>query len=335
MSTKKVNPAPPFDAELAPVLAEITKLIPSTLSLDDLLAMRTPPQDSAINDLLAARDMVREDRTIPGLEGDPDITVSTFRQRKHVVSGPGVYFIHGGGMVLGDRLGGVDMALEWIQLFDAVVISVEYRLAPEHPDPAPIHDCYAGLAWTAARAGELGFEPGRLIIAGGSAGGGLAAGTTLMARDQGGPALAAQILVCPMLDDRNQTISSHQIDGIGLWDRRSNDAGWDALLGDRRNTNHVSIYAAPARATDLSGLPPAYIDCGSTEVFRDEDVAYASAIWETGGAAELHVWAGGFHSFDGAAPQAAVSIAARGTRTRFVARVLGLPAPSVDPLSVG
>ncbi len=236
-------------------------------------------------------------------------------------------------MVIGDRFGGVD--LEWVQRFDAVAISVEYRLAPEHPDPAPVRDCYAGLVWTAAHAGELGFDPERLIIAGGSSGGGLAAGTALMARDQGGPALAAQILLCPMLDDRNETISSHQIDGIGLWDRRSNDAGWDALLGNRRQTDQVSIYAAPARATDLSGLPPAYIDCGSAEVFRDEDVAYASAIWAAGGIAELHVWAGGFHAFDGMAPEAAVSVAAREMRTRFVARILGVSNPTVGPLSPG
>jgi acetyl esterase/lipase len=335
MSTKQGYPAPPFDAELAPVLAEITSTVPSTLSLDDLLAMRAPPQVSAIDELLAARDMVREDHTVPGLEDDPDITVSIVKKRTHVPGGPGIYCIHGGGMVLGDRLAGVGMAVEWVQLFDAVAISVEYRLAPENPDPAPIRDCYAGLVWTAAHAGEIGFDPERLIIAGASSGGGLTAGTALMARDKRGPAPAAQVLVCPMLDDRNQTISSHQIDGIGLWDRRSNDAGWDALLGDRRGTDQVSIYAAPARATDLSGLPPAYIDCGSAEVFRDEDVAYASAIWAAGGVAELHVWAGGFHSFDGMAPQAAVSVAARETRTRFVARILGISDLTVGPLSVG
>jgi len=335
MSTEQGNPAPPFDAELAPVLAEITSVIPSTISLDDLIAMRAMPQMPSINDLLAARDFVREDRTVPGLTGDPDIMVSILKKRTHVPGGPGIYYIHGGGMVLGDRMAGVDMALGWAEFFDAMVVSVEYRLAPEHPDPAPIHDCYAGLVWTAAHAGELGLDSRRLIIAGASSGGGLTAGTTLMARDKGGPALAAQMLLCPMLDDRNETISSYQIDGIGLWDRRSNDAGWDALLGDRRKTDQVSIYAAPARATDLSGLPPAYIDCGSAEVFRDEDVAYASAIWAAGGVAELHVWAGGFHSFDGMAPRAAVSVAARETRSRFVARILGVSELPVGPLSVG
>lgn len=335
MSTEQAYPAPPFDVELAPVLAEINSIVPSTISLDYLIAARAMSQVPPIDDLLAARDFVREDRTVPGLESDPDITVSILKKRTHVPGGPGIYYIHGGGMVLGNRMAGVDMALGWAEFFDAMVVSVEYRLAPEHPDPAPIHDCYAGLVWTAAHAGELGFDPGRLIIAGASSGGGLTAGTTLMARDKGGPALAAQMLLCPMLDDRNETISSYQIDGIGLWDRRSNDAGWDALLGDRRKTDQVSIYAAPARATDLSGLPPAYIDCGSAEVFRNEDVAYASAIWAAGGVAELHVWAGGFHSFDGMAPRAAVSVAARETRSRFVARILGVSELPFGPLSVG
>ncbi len=325
MSREQKYPAPPFDAELAPALAEMN----ATASLDDLIAARAMPQVPAIEDLLVARNLVREDRTIPGLEGDPDITVSIFKKRTHVPGGPGFYNIHGGGMVGGDRMTGVDLALEWVQFFNGVAVSVEYRLAPEHPDPAPIHDCYAGLVWTAALAGELGFDPGRLIVAGGSAGGGLAAGTALMARDNGGPALAAQILATPMLDDRNETISSYQIDGIGVWDRGCNEVGWNALLGDRRKTDQVSMYAAPARATDLSGLPPTYVDCGSAEVFRDEDVAYASAIWAAGGIAELHIWAGGYHAFEAIVPQAAVSVAAHETRMQFVARILGVAGRAV------
>ena len=111
MSTKQDYPAPPFDAELAPVLAEVTSALPSTISLDDLLAMRAPPPLAAIDELLAAHDMVYEDRTVPGREGDPDITVSIFRKRTHVAGGPGIYNIHGGGMVIGDRIGGIGAAL--------------------------------------------------------------------------------------------------------------------------------------------------------------------------------------------------------------------------------
>lgn len=324
MSTKTIHPAPPFDPELGAVLALIGPQLPSTLTREMIAPMRSASITPPIEEILAARPgIIHEDRVIPGPAGAPDITVTIFARADHKPGGPGIYHTHGGGMVIGDRFTGIDGVLEWVQLTDAVAVTVEYRLAPEDPDPAPVEDCYAGLVWMAEHADELRFDANRLIIAGGSAGGGLAAGVSLMARDKGGPALAGQVLIYPMLDDRNETVSSRQIDGIGVWDRGSNDTGWDALLGDRRKTAEVSIYAAPSRATDLSGLPPAYIDCASAEVFRDEDVAYASLIWACGGVAELHVWPGGFHGFDMLAPQAALSIAMRETRTAWVRRILG------------
>ncbi|MYX20473.1 alpha/beta hydrolase fold domain-containing protein, partial [Streptomyces sp. SID8380] len=157
----------------------------------------------------------------------------------------------------------------------------------------------------------------------GSAGGGLAAGVALAARDRGGPALLGQLLMCPMLDDRNDTPSAVQMAGTGLWDREANHMGWTALLGERRGGPDVSPYAAPARAVDLAGLPPAFVDVGSAETFRDEDVAYASRLWACGVQTELHVWPGGFHGFDGIAPQAALSQTARTTRTEWLRRLLG------------
>ena len=163
-------------------------------------------------------------------------------------AGPGVYLIHGGGMVGGSRWAVVPMLVEWVLEYDAVAATVEYRLAPEFGDPVPVEDCYAGLEWFAGTADVLGFDPRRLLIGGPSAGGGLSIGTTLLARDRGGPMPAAMLLMWPMLDDRNETISAQQIDGVGIWDRTSNETGWTALLGDRRGTDDVSIYAAPARA---------------------------------------------------------------------------------------
>lgn len=321
--SSEVHPAPPFDPELQQVLAAISSMMPSTLTPELIGPMRSASVTPPVEELLAGREIVHTERTVPGPEGAPDLVVSVFARRDHVAGGPGIYHTHGGGMIIGDRFTGIDVVLEWVELMDAVAVSVEYRLAPEHPDPAPVQDCYAGLVWTSQHADELGFDPERLIIAGGSAGGGLAAGVTLMARDQGGPALAGQVLIYPMIDDRNETVSSRQIDGSGVWDRGSNDTGWDAYLGDRRKTDQVSVYAAPARATDLSGLPPAFIDVGSAEVFRDEDVAYASLIWASGGVAELHVWPGGFHGFDLMAPDAALSVSMRETRTKWVRHLLG------------
>jgi acetyl esterase/lipase len=226
-------------------------------------------------------------------------------------------------MIIGDNRMGVAEPLDWSQALGGLaVVSVEYRLAPDHPHPAPVEDCYAGLRWTAEHAGELGLDPARIIVAGASAGGGLAAALALLARDRGGPALAGQLLMCPMLDDRNDTPSCHQMTGVGVWDRTSNHTSWSALLGEARGGPEVSPYAAPARASDLSGLPPAFIDVGSAETFRDEDVAYAGRIWQAGGRAELHVWPGGFHGFDMLAPRAKLSRDARAARVRWLRRLL-------------
>ena len=147
------------------------------------------------------------------------------------------------------------------------------------------------------------------------------AGMVLMARDRNGPAIAAQILICPMLDHRNTTPSSRQFAGEpGVWTREKNLFAWQAVL--KGQEDGVSSYVSPALETDLAGLPTTYIDAGTAEVFRDEDVAYASQIWAAGGQAELHVWAGGFHGFDALFPHADISMAARAARSAWLARVL-------------
>ncbi|MGN6220586.1 MAG: alpha/beta hydrolase [Microbacterium sp.] len=317
---------PPFDPELAAALSAIDSSLPPTLTPDMIPALRSmviPGLPSAA-EALAHAGLVAHDVTIPGYGGD-EIVVSVIqsKDRPETATGPGFFFTHGGGMIIGDRWTGVIALTDWLHRYDGVAVTVEYRLAPEFPDPVPVEDCYAGLLWTAANAADLGIDLDRLLIAGGSAGGGLAAGVALLARDRRGPRLAGQLLMYPMLDDRDQTTSTLQIDGVGVWDRGSNVTGWSALLGDRRGTDDVSIYAAPSRATDLSDLPPAFIDCGSAEVFRDEDVAYAGAIWAAGGEAELHVWPGGFHAFEGLVPQAALSREMVAARDNWVRRILG------------
>jgi acetyl esterase/lipase len=314
---------PPFDPDLAPVLAAMRESLPATMTLARVLEMRAllaslAPADEAI---LARGVASIERRMIQAADG-AEIELTIFQPKERSASTPGIYTIHGGGMVLGDAMTNIDVSLDWALRFQTVLVSVDYRLAPEHPDPTPVLDCYAGLEWTAKNAAELGFDAAKLIVAGGSAGGGLAAGCALMARDKGGPPLLGQLLMCPMVDDRNETVSSHQIDGDGIWDRGSNEMGWTALLGNSRGGPDVSPYAAPGRAADLSGLPPAFIDVGSAEVFRDESVNYASRIWAAGGEAELHVWSGGFHGFDFMVPDVAISRAARSAREAWVARLL-------------
>lgn len=303
----------------------IVGVIPSTITPDMIPAIRSGPagQQSHSDDELS-RDGEFEvfERTVPGPAGDPDIIVLVCRPTGAVAPTPAIYHTHGGGMILGDRRSGLPDMLDLAASVGAAVISVEYRLAPEHPHPAPVEDCYAGLLWTAANTTELNIDLNRIIVAGASSGGGLAAAMALMARDRGGPELAGQMLLAPMLDDRNDTASSLQMAFRGVWDHISNETGWTALLGDARGEPDVSPYAAPARETDLSDLPPAFIYGGSTETFRDEDVAYASAIWRAGGQAELHVWSGGFHGFDFMAPQAAVSQAAKAARASWMRRIL-------------
>ncbi|MEW2401101.1 alpha/beta hydrolase [Streptomyces sp. NPDC046862] len=316
---------PPFDPELAAALEVVAESLPSSFTLDGIAELRQGLASMDQPEEALSRDgfFEVEDRTVPGPQGAPDISLLICRPAGSAGGRPVIYNTHGGGMILGNNRIGIDLALDWARELDAVVVSVEYRLAPEHPHPAPVEDVYAGLLWTAEHAKEIGGDPERIVIVGGSAGGGLTAALALLARDRGGPRPIGQMLMCPMLDDRNDTPSSHQMAGLGVWDRAANETGWTALLGDRRGGPDVSPYAAPARAEDLSGLPPALLDVGSAETFRDETVAYASRIWQAGGVAELHVWPGGFHGYEGFAPQAAVSQATVGARLAWLRRLVG------------
>ena len=317
---------PPFDPELAAVLEMIKDTLPPGLAMDEIEAVRSGPgiEMLANMDLTLGGAFEVEDRIVPGPENAPDISLLICRPVAPATDGPlpVIYHVHGGGMVLGNNRVGVDTPLRWAKELGAVVVSVEYRLAPENPYPAPIDDVYAGLLWTADHAEEIGADAERIVIAGGSAGGGLAAALALLLRDRKGPRPVGQLLMCPMLDDRNDTPSVYQMEGLGAWDRTANDTGWTALLGERRGGPDVSPYAAPARAEDLSGLPPAFLDVGSAETFRDEVVAYATRLWQAGGAAELHVWPGGFHGFESFAPQAVLSQACQAAQLEWLRRLL-------------
>ncbi|MET0887759.1 MAG: alpha/beta hydrolase [Mycetocola sp.] len=261
-----------------------------------------------------------DEHLVSGPEGAPDVALIVCRPTSATAPTPVLFYIHGGGMFSGtarDTLGDIVSLAATIR---AAVVSVEYRLAPETPHPGPIEDCFAGLIWTVSHAEEIGVDPDRVVLIGGSAGGGLAAALALLARDRGAPALSGQLLMCPMLDDRNNSPSVRQMASLRMWNQSDNEVGWTALLGADRG-EEVSPYAAPARATDLAGLPPTFIDVGSADSFRDEDVSYASRIWAAGGEAELHVWPGGFHGFESIAPQAALSRAAVGARTSWLRRL--------------
>ncbi|HEY1133735.1 MAG TPA: alpha/beta hydrolase [Nocardioides sp.] len=315
---------PDFDPELRAGLAVVGGMFPPTITPRLIDFMRVSYASRPVDDELAARGITRRDVTIAGHGGDP-VEVSVLSPPDVSGARPGVVYAHSGGLMFGDRFSGLDLVLDWVTRLGVVLVTVEYRLAPEHPDPYPREDLYAALEWTARRAGDHGIRPDRLVVAGASAGAGLAAGAALAARDRDGPRLVGQVLDYPMLDDRPGIGSHRQFDGVGVWDRVSNETGWDALLGAARGTEAVSPYAAPARAASdgaVGGLPPAFIDVGAAEIFRDEAIAYADAIWRSGGDAELHVWSGAFHACDIFAPHTAVGRAMIRTRDSWLEKVL-------------
>ena len=230
--------------------------------------------------------------------------------------GSAALYVHGGGMILGSVDVFDEILRRYVSASGVPLLAVNYRLPPEHPYPAPVEDCYAALQWLAERAPELGVNPARIAIMGDSAGGGLAAATALMARDRGGPPLAAQILVYPMLDDRN-TKPDPEMAPFVTWSWDDNRMGWGALLGERAGTDGVSPHAAPARAMDLSRLPPTYLEVGQLDIFRDEGVAYAQRL-QAHVPIELHVHPGVPHGFELCAPDADVSRRAIADRVRVL-----------------
>ncbi len=276
----------------------------------DLVALVESLEDSTITDLAAARlsmaalyaDMVAqldttglliEDRLVPGRGADPEVPVRIYRPAALDAPVGGVLSIHGGGFVTGDLDADMGLAVMLAGLLGVVVVSVDYRLAPEHPFPAGLDDCYAALTWFHDHAAELGADPERLALFGMSAGGGLAAGTALLARDQGGPAVCFQFLGIPELDDRLDTPSMRAFVDTPMWHRPNAELSWRYYLGE--HPGPVSPYAAPARATDLSGLPRTYLSTMEFDPLRDEGLRYGMALLEAGVAVEMHQFAGTFH----------------------------------------
>jgi acetyl esterase/lipase len=211
--------------------------------------------------------------------------------------GPAVLYLHGGGMISGSVALYDGPISRYVSCSGVPMLAVDYRLAPEHPYPAPVEDCYSGLQWLAEHGIELGVDAARIAVMGDSAGGGLGAAVALLARDRGAPALSRQILIYPMLDDRN-TSPDLEIVPFAVWSYDDNITGWRALLGDAIGSANVPAYAAPARAADLSGLPPCYLEVGQLDIFRDEDLKYAQRLSEAGVTVEFHLRPGVPHEFE-------------------------------------
>ena len=271
--------------------------------------------------------VVVDDRRITTPDGH-ELLVRLYRPAQPGANLPALYWVHGGGMVLGDVAMEDAQNAAVCEKLGIVVASVEYRLAPAHPYPTPLDDCYLGLAWLFDNATDLGLDPQRIAIGGVSGGGGLAAGLALLARDRGQLHPCFQLLRYPMIDDRNVTPSSHAVTDQRVWNRTANVASWAAYLGGRNGSANVPSYAAPARETNLAGLPPAIVTVGELDLFLDENIDYAQGLLRAGVATELHVYVGAFHASDVMVPHAPVSGRWRRDEFSALARAFGLDEPA-------
>lgn len=297
-----------MEDRLHPELQSMFSALPEVVyTRENLAAKRKEMQEfvAGVAASLPVNDTVlTSERVIPGAAGDPEVRIKIYEPsvKKGVL--PGILYIHGGGYILGSA-DMMDPALQQlVSELECVIVSVDYRLAPEHPFPAPLEDCYAALQWFSENAQELGSDSSRIAVMGPSAGGGLTAALSLLARDRNGPSILFQMPLYPMLDDRNMTKSSHEITDERVWSQAKTRLAWEMYLGE---TGEVSPYAAPARATDLSGLPPTYTCVGDLDPFRDETIDYVLRLTQAGVPTEFHLYPGCFHGFEEYFPSAEIS----------------------------
>ncbi|MEW6299439.1 MAG: alpha/beta hydrolase [Thermodesulfobacteriota bacterium] len=314
-----------LDPELVAPLEAWLKATKGGINLHDIPAARKMMDELATAQMAKAPPIegVRtEDRYVPGPAGAPEVFVRIYQPTDRPDTLPALLWIHGGGYVLGSVERDDLVAKHLARVAHCMVASVEYRLAPEHPFPAPVEDCYAALKWLSAHSAELGVNKSRIAIGGASAGGGLAAGLALLARDRAEVEVCFQLLIYPMIDDRNIAPASETIPDTLVWTRENNRMGWRAYLGREPGGADVAPYAAAARATDLTGLPPAYIPVGDLDLFLDENITYAQRLLAAGVPTELHVYPGAFHGFNGFVPGAEISRRFNADRDNALKRAL-------------
>lgn len=317
-----INSRQLVDPELAPIL----DLIPATALTAESLAV-SRASSAAMFAAMSVPDypnVTVSERTIPGPENAPPVLIRLYQPTAPTAPTAGLLWLHGGGYVSGSVAGEEIRARALAAELGCVLLSVEYRLAPETPFPGPLEDCYAALRWLHANAEELGVDAERLAVGGGSAGGGLAAALALLARDRGEVPLIFQVLTAPMLDDRTVTLDPpHPYTGEFIWTHASNRFGWTALLGQEPGSDGISPYAAAARAENLAGLPAAFIAVGALDLFLEENMAYAQRLIRAGVPTELHVYPGVYHGFQ-MVPNAQVTQAAARDQISALRRALQL-----------
>lgn len=309
-----------IDAESKPALDILWEALPGGLNgIPDIVARR-----AAYEAFRAAApkgefpNLNVSDHSYAGPDGD--LSLRLYQPQSASASAPGLIYIHGGGMIMGNLESQDEVLKITASQLGIPIASIDYRKAPEHPYPAAPEDCYAGVCWVFENAAALGMDTNNIGLMGASAGGGLALATALMLRDREGPKLKHLIPIYPMIDDRHHTDSSKTVLNIGIWDREGSIEAWNWYLGD----SAPDAYAAPARAEDLSGLPPTYIDVGDLDLFRDEDILIAQRLSAAGVPVEFHLWTGAYHASELFAPQATLSQRIWATRYAAIRRFAGI-----------
>lgn len=306
-----------FVKRVHPELQDVLQQLPEFHLPGDLEKARKNPQPA----FRKSDQVTIHDRTIQGAGGQ-EMLVRIYEPVKRDENGvPALLWIHGGGYVMGHPGYDDNLCQTFAEAAGCIVFSPDYRLAPEHPFPAGLEDCYATLVWIHEQAESFGIDRERVAIAGASAGGGLTAALALLARDRGGPHICFQMPLYPMIDDRNTTPSSHEITHPAVWNRNNNVAAWAMYLG-KEGAEEVSPYAAPSRAENLAGLPPTYTCVGQLDPFRDETMDYVMRLAQAGVDVEFHLYPGGYHAFEVAVPDAEISIRTRNDYVRALAGAL-------------
>lgn len=281
------------------LLSLLDSVPPLELSVDILPVIRSMTSSFPTEPVARPDDVEVAERSVPGPAGAPEVGVIFYAPKERSRKMPCILHIHGGGYVIGDAASMEPAHRNLSLAAGCIIVSVDYRLAPETRFPGAVEDCYAALRWIHTNAGALGIDSTRIGVMGESAGGGLAASLALLARDRGEYPIAFQHLIYPMIDDRTCTASDPSpFVGEFLWTRANNAFGWSSLLGIAPGSPGVSPYAAAARASVLAGLPPAYIATASLDLFLEENVDFARRLICQGVPVELHVYPGAFHGFD-------------------------------------